>query len=126
VRFNPAAGTATWTDISYDLLDQPVNDAVLDVVTGDIYISTDFGVARLAEGAQTWIPAAGPTGCGWNRAHTVLPSPPSGGSTVPRLRLAQPGQGELEQVPRVAANTRLDRSRRLLPQLDLTGVAQEL
>jgi hypothetical protein len=58
VVFSPATGTATWTDISYDLLDQPVNDAVLDAVTGDIYISTDFGVARLAAGTQTWVPAA--------------------------------------------------------------------
>jgi hypothetical protein len=58
VVFNPATGTATWTDISYDLLDQPVNDAVFDTATGDIYISTDFGVARLAAGTQTWVPAA--------------------------------------------------------------------
>jgi hypothetical protein len=58
VVFNAAAGTATWTDISYDLLDQPVNDAVLDSATGDIYISTDFGVDRLEAGTQTWVPAA--------------------------------------------------------------------
>ena len=58
VVFDPAAGTAAWTDISYDLLDQPVNDAVLDAETGDVYVSTDFGVDRLAAGTQTWIPAA--------------------------------------------------------------------
>ncbi len=58
VRFDPGAGTATWNDISYDLLDQPVNDAVLDVATGDIYISTDFGIDRLVNGTQTWVPAA--------------------------------------------------------------------
>jgi hypothetical protein len=58
VVFNPVAGTATWTDISYDIGDQPVNDTVLDVATGDIYISTDFGVYRLVSGTQTWIQAA--------------------------------------------------------------------
>jgi hypothetical protein len=58
VVFDPAAGTATWTNISHDIGDQPVNDAVLDVATGDIYVSTDFGVNRLVNGTQTWIPAA--------------------------------------------------------------------
>ena len=56
--FDPATSAATWTDISYDIGDQPVNDAVLDAATGDIYISTDFGVYRLVNGTQTWIPAA--------------------------------------------------------------------
>ena len=50
--------SATWTNISYDIGDQPVNDAVLDVATGDIYASTDFGVYRLVDGTQTWVPAA--------------------------------------------------------------------
>ena len=58
VTFDPAAGTATWKDISYDIGDQPVNDAVIDVATGDIYVSTDFAVDRLVKGTQTWIPAA--------------------------------------------------------------------
>jgi hypothetical protein len=58
VVFDPATGTATWNDISYDLLDQPVNDVVLDVATGDVYASTDFGVNRLAAGTQTWLPAS--------------------------------------------------------------------
>ena len=58
VVFNPVTSSATWKDISYDIGDQPVNDAVLDVATGDIYISTDFGVNRLVSGTQTWIPAA--------------------------------------------------------------------
>ena len=35
-----------------------MNDAVLDAETGDVYVSTDFGVDRLAAGTQTWIPAA--------------------------------------------------------------------
>ena len=58
VHFNPGTGTATWTDISHDLGDQPVLDVALDAATDDIYASTDFGVDRLAAGTTTWIPAA--------------------------------------------------------------------
>jgi hypothetical protein len=58
VVYNPATQTATWKNISYDIGDQPVNDAVLDVATGDVYISTDFNVYRLVSGTTTWIPAA--------------------------------------------------------------------
>jgi hypothetical protein len=58
VVYDQGTGTATWTNISYDIGDQPVNDAVLDTATGDIYVSTDFGVYRLVKGTQTWIPAA--------------------------------------------------------------------
>ena len=38
VVFDPATSSATWTNISYDIGDQPVNDAVLDVATGDVYV----------------------------------------------------------------------------------------
>jgi len=58
VVYDPVAGTATWTDISWDLLDQPVNDVVLDGDVGDVYASTDFGVVKLANGTHTWVPAA--------------------------------------------------------------------
>jgi hypothetical protein len=58
VVFDPTSGTATWTNISYDLGDQPIDDAVLDVATGDVYVSTDFGVDRLAAGSHTWVTAA--------------------------------------------------------------------
>jgi hypothetical protein len=58
VVLDPSSGTAQWTNISYDLGDQPIDDAVLDVASGDIYVSTDFGVDRLVSGTQTWIPAA--------------------------------------------------------------------
>ena len=58
VVVDPATNTATWKDISYDIGDQPVDDAVLDVATGDIYVSTDFSVYRLVNGTQTWIQAA--------------------------------------------------------------------
>ena len=50
--------TATWTDMSYDLRDLPVNDLVLDPVTRDLYAATDFGVLKLAAGTQTWTRAA--------------------------------------------------------------------
>ena len=58
VVYNPGTGTAVWNDISFDIGDQPVNDAVLDVATGDVYVSTDFSVYRLVSGTQNWIPAA--------------------------------------------------------------------
>ena len=55
----PGAGTATWTDISYDLGDQPVRTTSCSTpTTGDVYVSTDFGVNRLASGTTTWVPAA--------------------------------------------------------------------
>jgi hypothetical protein len=35
-----------------------VNDGVIDPATGDVYAATDFGVARLAAGSETWTTAA--------------------------------------------------------------------
>jgi hypothetical protein len=58
VVFDPTLGTATWTDISGDIGDQPVNDSAFDSGSGDTYVSTDFGVNRLVSGTTTWIPAA--------------------------------------------------------------------
>jgi hypothetical protein len=58
VVYNSATGTATWTDISNDVGDQPVNDVVLDAKTGDVYASTDFTVLKRAVGTTTWVPAA--------------------------------------------------------------------
>jgi hypothetical protein len=58
VVYDPAAHSATWTNISSDIGDQPVNDAVLDTATGDLYISTDFGVYRRIAGETGWTPAA--------------------------------------------------------------------
>lgn len=51
--YTPGTG-ATFTDISYDLGDQPVTGIARDDLTGDLYASTDFGVARLAAGTTTW------------------------------------------------------------------------
>jgi hypothetical protein len=58
VTYNPGAGTASWTDISYDFGDIPATDVVRDSVTGDVYASSDFGVFRLPAGATEWVAAA--------------------------------------------------------------------
>jgi Arc-like DNA binding domain len=58
VVYNPATGTSTWTDLSHNFGDLPVNDLVRDDVTGDLYAGTDFGVLRLAAGTTTWTNAA--------------------------------------------------------------------
>jgi hypothetical protein len=52
------AGTATWTDRSYDLGDIPITDVARDDVTGDLYASSDYGVFRLAAGTTSWTSAA--------------------------------------------------------------------
>jgi hypothetical protein len=65
VRFNRAAGTATWTNLSGatgsagSIGDQPVTDLVRDDATGDLYAATDFGVLRRPSGATQWEQAAG-------------------------------------------------------------------
>jgi len=58
VTYDPGAGTATWTDISYDFGEIPAADVVRDDKTGDLYVSSDFGVFRLALGTTTWVSAA--------------------------------------------------------------------
>jgi hypothetical protein len=58
VTYDAGAGTATWTDLSYDLGDVAITDLVRDSVTGDLYASSDFGVYRLASGSTTWVSAA--------------------------------------------------------------------
>ncbi len=59
VTFNPNTGTATWTNISSNIGDQPVTDIAFDDATGDLYASTDFGVLRRAFGDTMWTDAAG-------------------------------------------------------------------
>jgi hypothetical protein len=54
VVYNPGTGVSTWTDISHDFGDLPVNDLVRDDPTGDLYAATDFGVLLLADGTTTW------------------------------------------------------------------------
>jgi len=57
--YNPATAATTWVDLSYNLGDLPITGLARDNVTGDLYASTDFGVAMLASGASTWVTAAG-------------------------------------------------------------------
>jgi hypothetical protein len=54
VLFNPATGTATWTARDFNLGDIPLTDVVFDDLTGTLYISSDFGVMRLAAGGNAW------------------------------------------------------------------------
>ncbi len=58
VTYNPVTGTATWTDVSYDLGDIPINDIASDDVNGDLYAASDFGVFRLVAGTTDWTAAA--------------------------------------------------------------------
>ena len=58
VRYAPAAGTATWTDVSVDLGDIPITDVVRDDRKGDLYAASDFGVYRLLAGDTEWTLAA--------------------------------------------------------------------
>jgi hypothetical protein len=53
-RFDPKSHTATFVDRSYDIGDQPVTGIARDATSGDLYISTDFGVLRLPNGATSW------------------------------------------------------------------------
>lgn len=59
VAYDPGAGTAIWTNISYNLGDLPITNVARDDVTGDLFASNDFGVAMLPNGTTTWVPAAG-------------------------------------------------------------------
>src|SRR6266404_3662687 len=58
VRYHPGSGTATWTDLSFNLGDMPVTGIALDSVTGTLYVATDFGVASLSAGGHHWRTAA--------------------------------------------------------------------
>ncbi|HZR31700.1 MAG TPA: hypothetical protein VFA76_07590 [Terriglobales bacterium] len=54
VTYNPIAGTATWTNRSYDLNDIPITDVARDDQSGDLYAASDFGVFRLESGESSW------------------------------------------------------------------------
>jgi hypothetical protein len=59
VTYNPTNHTATWTNRDYNLGDQPITDIALDGNTGDLFVSTDFGVNMLRSADTQWSPAAG-------------------------------------------------------------------
>jgi hypothetical protein len=48
----------TWKDLSANLGDQPITGIARDDETGDIFVSTDFGVDMLPSGSSTWVQAA--------------------------------------------------------------------
>jgi hypothetical protein len=56
--FDPATGTATWTDLSHNLGDLPILDVEVDAPTGDLYAAFDWGVLRLPGGSTVWREAA--------------------------------------------------------------------
>ena len=58
VTYDPASHTATWTDRSYNLGDQPITSIAENEATGDLYAGTDFGVLRLPHGSTSWTDAA--------------------------------------------------------------------
>jgi hypothetical protein len=58
VTYNPGTHTATWTNNDNNLGDEPITDVALDSATGDLYVSTDFGVDVLKSGSSTWVTSA--------------------------------------------------------------------
>jgi hypothetical protein len=66
VTYHPATHTATWSgDLAGGapsaggLGDQPITDIAVDWNTGDVYVSTDFGVFVRPHGTTKWHPAGG-------------------------------------------------------------------
>jgi hypothetical protein len=57
VTYNSMTHKATWTNIDHNIGDQPITGIALDSNTGDLYVSTDFGVDILASGGSTWTSA---------------------------------------------------------------------
>ena len=58
VVYNPVAGTATWTKLDGTggpgFPDFPATGIAFDSVTGDLYVSNDWGVLRLPNGSSNW------------------------------------------------------------------------
>jgi hypothetical protein len=59
VVYDPTTHTATWTRFDNNLGDEPITGIAVDGSTGDLFISTDFGVNMLRSGGNTWTPAGG-------------------------------------------------------------------
>jgi PASTA domain/Divergent InlB B-repeat domain len=58
VTYNPAAHSATWTDLSHNLGDQPITDIEYVQEQSTLYAATDFGVLSLHLGQTNWHQAA--------------------------------------------------------------------
>jgi hypothetical protein len=58
VTYNQGAGTATWTNLDGSggpgFPDFPATGIAFDSVTGDVYVSNDWGVLRLPNGSSNW------------------------------------------------------------------------
>jgi hypothetical protein len=57
VHYSAMSHTATWSNMDNNLGDEPVTGIALDSDTGNLYISTDFGVDMLVPGVGQWRPA---------------------------------------------------------------------
>ena len=57
--YDPVSHMANWTNLDNNLDDQPITGIALDANTGDLFVSTDFGVDMLKSGETQWVPAAG-------------------------------------------------------------------
>ncbi|MEP6469203.1 MAG: exo-alpha-sialidase [Chloroflexota bacterium] len=57
VTYHPGTGLSTWTDLSHDWGDLPATDVAVDTHTGDVYVSSDFGVSMLPAGTTHWVRA---------------------------------------------------------------------
>jgi hypothetical protein len=58
VTYDPGAGTATWTSLDGNLGDLPLTDVVRQNSSGDLYVSSDFGVLKQNGGGSNWQTAA--------------------------------------------------------------------
>ncbi len=58
VTYNPNSHKGAWTNIDHNLGDEPITDIAYDSQTGNLFVSTDFGVNMLPSGGNTWTPAA--------------------------------------------------------------------
>ncbi|HEX3737694.1 MAG TPA: hypothetical protein VHV53_09140 [Solirubrobacterales bacterium] len=57
VVYEPASRSATFTDLSANVGDQPVTGIAFDVETCSVYAATDFGVLERPGGSSAWIEA---------------------------------------------------------------------
>jgi hypothetical protein len=57
VHYNSTTHTATWTNIDNNLGDEPITGIAYDSNTGDLFVSTDFGVDMLPSGGSMWTTA---------------------------------------------------------------------
>jgi len=61
VTYNQGSGTATWTSLDGSgtgaFPDFPATGVAYDSVTGDLYVSNDWGVLRLASASTSWVVA---------------------------------------------------------------------